>query len=170
MSSRSGNSGCGILILGIFVLGLIIWLIGATLWVLQFLIPLGGALIAIGLVVSAIDGRRRLPRSQHLTDTHLAELRTIAAELEFRLTNIEDKWDEVARTLGVGTNYAEAFAAGEPSEELVQLRRELLQATEIRNRLASAGRTEDSEELVAAIAAADSLWVSLQLRYTEATR
>ena len=99
MSSRSGNSGCGILILGTFVLALIIWLIGATLWVLQFLIPLG-EFIAIGLVVSAIDGRRRLPRSQHLTDTHLAELRTIAAELEFRLTNIEDKWDEVARTLG----------------------------------------------------------------------
>ncbi|ALA68471.1 hypothetical protein [Corynebacterium lactis] len=166
--SKGSSNGCVWLFLIIIFLGALMWLVGAALWLLQFIIPIVGVLIALGLAVDSWSRVKQRRQAERLAELSRAELVSIATESEYRLNEIMSKWDAVARTMGIGTAFREAFSSGQATPELVQLRADLTRAERVSESLRAAiGNAEDAdkEELVDVIEDADQLWATLTERY-----
>nr|WP_120491265.1 hypothetical protein [Corynebacterium lactis] len=167
--SKESSSGCVWLFIIVLFLGMIMWLVGAALWLLQFILPVVGLLIAIGLAIDAWSRVKQGKEAARLQELGRTELLGIAHEAEYRLSEVLSKWDTVSRTMGVGTIYAEAFSTGEATPELVELRADLTKAQGVADRLRAAQSSLDEEEIIDAIGDADDLWASLTERYWGST-
>ena len=165
MNKKSSDSGCALAIFVFFFFGIIIWLFGAAMWLLQFIIPVIGLLIAIAMAYYAWKQVRNRQKAEKLAELNRAELLEIARDTEFRLSVILSSWDDVANTMGVGTIFREAFSTGEATPELVELRSDLTRARAVTERLRVEPEKLSNDELIDAISDADRLWLELTKRY-----
>lgn len=167
MSKGSSNSGCASVFLFFVFFGAIIWLFGAAMWLLQFIIPVIGLVVAVGLAYYAWRQVRNGKKAEELSELNRTELLSIARDTEFRLSSILSAWDAVAHTMGVGTIFRDAFSTGEATPELVELRSDLIRARGITERLRMQPERLSNEELIDAISDADQMWLGLTKRYGE---
>ena len=166
----SSDNGCAMVIVVFFFFGLIIQLFGVTLWILQFVLPVAGLILAVLIGYQAWAGVRRSAEAHELAERNHAELQQIAMDTEYQLTAILSAWDNVNTTMGVGTIYKDVFASGEATPELSELRGELSRTRELSNRLRQQRETMTNRELLEAISDADELWCSLTKTYQNARR
>lgn len=169
-NSKSSDNGCVWLIGIFFFFGAIVWLFGAALWLLQFVIPLVGTVLAIALIVNAWMGVRNNKTAAELAKRNRSELQDIALDTEYQLNAILASWDDVNTTMGVGTIYKDAFASGQATPELVELRGELTRARSVADKLRLQRETMDNNQLIDSISEADALWGSLTEKYNNARR
>lgn len=169
-NNKSSDNGCALLIVFFVFFGAIIWLFGATLWLLQFLIPIVATVLAIALIVNAWMGVRNNRTADELAQRNRSELQDIALETEYQLNAVLSDWDDVNTTMGVGTIYKDAFASGQATPELVELRGELTRARSLADRLRLQRESMDNNQLIDSISEADELWGSLTEKYHNARR
>lgn len=169
-NSKSSDNGCVWLIVVFFCFGVIMWLFGAALWLLQFVIPIVGTVLAIALIINAWAGVRNNKTSAELAKRNRAELEDIALDTEYQLNAILASWDDVNTTMGVGTIYKDAFASGQATPELAELRGELTRARSVAEQLRMQRETMDNDELIDSITRADALWGTLTEKYNNARR
>lgn len=75
MSKGSGSdNGCAMVIVVFFFFGLIIQLFGVTLWILQFVLPVAGLILAILIGYQAWAGVRRSAEAHELAERNHAQL------------------------------------------------------------------------------------------------
>ncbi|RSZ61813.1 hypothetical protein EAH68_11110 [Corynebacterium hylobatis] len=96
---NKNSSGCGMLLVGVFVLGAIMWGIAILLWVLAFAVP------AVALFVGGymfVQARTSADESTQARAVE-AEIEALARDTSLDLAETITRWDSLILTKGIGT-------------------------------------------------------------------
>ena len=93
------NSGCGMLLVGVLILGAILWLIGVALWVLAVAAPLAGLAAGVHFFLQAATCRGAAERNAAAD----AEVEELVRDVSFDLSETLSRWEMLRLTKGIGT-------------------------------------------------------------------
>lgn len=93
------NSGCGMLFVGVLLIGVVLWLISAALWILAVAVPAAG-LLAGGYFLWLAKQARDQDAEREAAD---AELDALVQDAAFDLAETITRWDALLLTKGIGT-------------------------------------------------------------------
>lgn len=114
------NSGCGMLLIGVFVLVAVLWAVGVVLWLLALAVPVAGLLGAGYFLVRATQVRDAAVERAAAD----AELEILVQDAAFDLADTITRWDTLVFTKGIGTELQGR------EEEAVAIQRQLFAAHE----------------------------------------
>src|SRR5699024_1742538 len=93
------NSGCGMLVIGVLLIGALLWAVSAVLWLLAVAVPVAGLLGAGYFLLLAKQAREEVA-ARAAAD---AELEALAQDAAFDLADTINRWDTLVVTKGIGT-------------------------------------------------------------------
>lgn len=126
------NSGCGTLLVGVLILGAILWLIGVVLWVLAVAAPVAG-LLAGGYFFAEAYTCRGAGKINAAAD---AEVEALARDASIDLSETLSRWEMLRLTKGIGTPlHGRDEEAATLHHQLIAAQEALLAATTPANRM-----------------------------------
>lgn len=172
MNSR-GGAGCGLLLVGLFLISLVMWLIGGLLSLLGVLLPLAGVVLAVILGgygwLNFFRGRQ-VARDLSQLDM---ELRLMVSEASLRLEQMLWRWEELDRTRGIGTDFEgridELRFADSRDPEALRVRQLLGEAREAHILLLGVDAATERRRCLKLLNRADRLWADLSRHYLGGT-
>lgn len=93
------RSGCGMLFVGVLLLGLAVWAVAVALWVLAVAVPLAGLVLAGYFFWQGWEERNAV----EVRAAAVAELEALVDDAAGDLADIITRWDLVLVTKGIGT-------------------------------------------------------------------
>lgn len=123
------NSGCATLVIGVLVIGAVLWAVSALLWILAVAVPLAGLGGAGYFLLRAKQSRGEIADRAAVD----AELAALAQDAAFDLADTITRWDTLLFTKGIGTELQGR------EEEAADIQRQLLAAHEALLSAPSAG-------------------------------
>lgn len=93
------SSGCGLLLVGVFVLGAILWGAAILLWVLAFAVPAVALFIGGHMFVQARSSAGQSSQARAVE----AEIGALARDTSLDLAETITRWDTLILTKGIGT-------------------------------------------------------------------
>ncbi|WP_156119405.1 hypothetical protein [Corynebacterium humireducens] len=137
------NSGCGMLLIGVFVLAAVFWAVGVVLWLLALAVPVAGLLGAGYFLVRATQVRDEAVERAAAD----AELEILVQDAAFDLADTITRWDTLVFTKGIGTELQgheeEAVAI---QQQLFAAHEALLSAPTLPHRLRAVVRADELRE------------------------
>ena len=97
--SKNNGSGCGMLLVGAVVIGLLLWGVAVLLWVLAFAVPVVATGFGVTVLLQARDAKRKA-REVEAVD---AELTALTRDASLDLAETITRWDNLILTKGIGT-------------------------------------------------------------------
>lgn len=100
---KNGGVGCAIVLGVVFIIGLILWVLAAALWLLGLLVAIGAVIGAVALIGFAWKGvaiRREATKAAE-------EIERLAQDSARDLRNLQFRWSDAVLTKGLGTPLAE---------------------------------------------------------------
>ncbi len=123
-SGKSGGSGCAMVVVGVLVLGAILWGVAIVLNVLGVLLLVSAPVLGMVVAGYGWNGVLRGRRVRQRTE----ELHALADEARRDLTDVQIELDYLAMTKGIDTPLTDTDQAG-----LVRLRSQVEAARELLN-------------------------------------
>lgn len=96
---NKNSSGCGMLLVGVFVLAAIMWGIAILLWVLAFVVPAVALFIGGYMVVQARASAAESAQARAVEE----EIEAMARDTSLDLAETIARWDSLILTKGIGT-------------------------------------------------------------------
>lgn len=124
MNKKSQSSGCVLLLVGLFVIGLVLWGIAIALQVLGVVLLIGGPVVGLLLAAYGWSGVVRRKKNQRRIDA----LQDMAADARRDLNDVHLELDFLSMTQGIGTDLDETDQA-----ELARLKLKASSAKELLN-------------------------------------
>jgi hypothetical protein len=124
VNNNSKSSGCAVLLVGLFIIGLVLWGIAIALQVLGVVLLIAGPVV--GLLVAAYGWRGVLQRKKN--QQRIDVLQDMAADARRDLNDIHLELDFLSMTQGIGADLSEADQA-----ELARLKLKASSAKELLN-------------------------------------
>ena len=106
-SSRSGGSGCAMILVGVLVVGAILWGVAIVLNVLGVLFLVGAPVVGLVVIGYGWNGVLRSRKVQRRT----GELQALAADARRDLSDVQIELDYLVMTKGIGTPLTDAEQA-----------------------------------------------------------
>ena len=100
MNNNSKSSGCAVLLVGLFIIGLVMWGIAIALQVLGVVLLIGGPVVGLLIAVYGWRGVWQRKKNQQRIDT----LQNMADDARRDLNDIHLELDFLSMTQGIGTD------------------------------------------------------------------
>ncbi|HKM25077.1 MAG TPA: hypothetical protein VJY40_05495 [Corynebacterium sp.] len=129
------NSGCGMLVIGVLLIGALLWAVSAVLWLLAVAVPVAGLLGAGYFLLLAKQAREEVA-ARAAAD---AELEALAQDAAFDLVDTINRWDTLVVTKGIGTELrGREEEAAAIQQQLFAAHEALLSAPSVSHRIRAA--------------------------------
>ena len=107
MSKGSSGSGCAVLFVVVFLIGIVMWILAAALWLMGVVVAIGAVAGAGMLIAYAWKG----VAAQRESSTTAKEIELLAQDSVRDLRNLEFRWSDAVLTKGIGTALEERLRA-----------------------------------------------------------
>ena len=124
MNNNSKSSGCAVLLVGLFIIGIVLWGIALALQLLGVVLLIGGPVVGLLIAAHGWRGVWQRKKNQQRTDV----LQDMAADARRDLNDIHLELDFLSMTQGIGADLSEADQA-----ELTRLKLKASSAKELLN-------------------------------------
>lgn len=124
MNNNSKSSGCAVLLVGLFIIGIVLWGIALALQLLGVVLLVGGPVVGLLIVAYGWRGVWQRKKNQQRIDA----LQDMAADARRDLNDIHLNLDFLSMTQGIGADFSEADQA-----ELTRLKLQASSAKELLN-------------------------------------
>ncbi len=122
MNNNSKSSGCAVLLVGLFIIGIVLWGIALALQLLGVVLLIGGPVVGLLIAAHGWRGVWQRKKNQQRTDV----LQDMAADARRDLNDIHLELDFLSMTQGIGADLSEADQA-----ELTRLKLKASSAKEL---------------------------------------
>ncbi|MGP5240211.1 MULTISPECIES: hypothetical protein [Corynebacterium] len=107
MSKGSSGSGCAALFVVVFLIGIVMWILAAALWLVGVVVAIGAIVGAGMLIAYAWKGVAAQRESSETAE----EIELLAQDSVRDLRNLEFRWSDAVLTKGIGTVLEERLRA-----------------------------------------------------------